>query len=467
MAHLIRPWQVRYEDAKGRRVPKGTPGAKRIRQRARKWYGAGIPGNDADGKPYGKRRVPLASDKNVARQLLADRVLKAERGEAHLEDKATEAARMPLKEHLDGFEAFLRSSPKGITDKQVKQNLQRIRAVLDGCCFTHPGDIDADRVAEYLAGRRGLPRKEGGISTRTSNFYMKAVRQFCRWMCHPKRRYLLFNPLADAEVGHAEADLRHARRDLKPDELVMLLDATGNSAKAFRGLTGPERRLLYLAACGTGFRRSELVSLTPASFDLDADPPTATVARAYVKNRRTVKKTIRQPLPAAVAEALRPFLQGRPPGVPVWAGNWWTKSADMLKLDLEAASVPYVVQGPDGPLYADFHGLRHTYISLMERAGVGMNDAKELARHSTIILTKDRYTHADGAGLAAAVNKLALPGAAAPLHLKDFDPFQLLALLAVAWTALGVLLGDSLVARRVAPDSESEPDTRGPNRTAE
>ena len=147
-----------------------------------------------------------------------------------------------------------------MTDKQVKQNLQRVGDVFDGCGFVWSGDINANKVAAYLAGRRRLPKKDGGISTRTSNFYLKAVRQFCRWLCHPQRRYLPFNPLADAKVGNAEADLRHARRDLRPDELVKLLDAAGESGKAFRGLTGPERRLLYLTACGTGFRRSELVT---------------------------------------------------------------------------------------------------------------------------------------------------------------------------------------------------------------
>ncbi len=207
------------------------------------------------------------------------------------------------------------------------------------------------------------------------------------------------------------------------------------------------------------------MTLTPESFDLDADSPTATVARAYVKNRRTVKKAVRQPLPEAVADALRPFLRNRPAGVPVWPGNWWTKSADMLKGDLEAAGVPHVVQGPDGPRYADFHGLRHTYVSLMERAGVAMNDARELARHSTIVLTKDRCTHADEAGLAAAVNKLDLPGAAAPIALKDFNPAEVVAVLAVALATVRVLLGDALVARRVAQDSESESDSTGPNQT--
>ena len=90
--------------------------------------------------------------------------------------------------------------------------------------------------------------------------------------------------------------------------------------------------------------------MTPESFDLDADPPTATVSRAYIKNRKTAHKTARQPLPAAVAEALRPFLVGKPAGVPVWPGQWWTKGAEMLRGDLEAAGIPYETKGPDGPL---------------------------------------------------------------------------------------------------------------------
>jgi hypothetical protein len=71
MAHLIRPWQVRYV-LDGKRVPAGTPGAARVRQRASKWYGAGIPGQQKG------RRVPLATNKDVARRLLANMVREAE-----------------------------------------------------------------------------------------------------------------------------------------------------------------------------------------------------------------------------------------------------------------------------------------------------------------------------------------------------------------------------------------------------
>ncbi|MGL6194444.1 MAG: hypothetical protein ACRC2T_06430, partial [Thermoguttaceae bacterium] len=37
--------------------------------------------------------------------------------------------------------------------------------------------------------------------------------------------------------------------------------------------------------------------------------------------------------------------------------------------------------------YADFHGLRHTFISNLGKAGVSPKTAQVLARHSTIELT--------------------------------------------------------------------------------
>ena len=36
----------------------------------------------------------------------------------------------------------------------------------------------------------------------------------------------------------------------------------------------------------------------------------------------------------------------------------------MLRGDLAAAGIPYTVEGPDGPLFADFHALRHSFIAL-------------------------------------------------------------------------------------------------------
>src|SRR5262249_4518237 len=73
--------------------------------------------------------------------------------------------------------------------------------------------------------------------------------------------------------------------------------------------------------------------------------------------------------------------------------------------------IPYVVDGPDGPLYADFHALRHTYLTLGGRAGIDLRTLQELAGHSTPTLTA-RYSHRRLYDLAGAVGKLPsfLPG---------------------------------------------------------
>ena len=53
------------------------------------------------------------------------------------------------------------------------------------------------------------------------------------------------------------------------------------------------------------------------------------------------------------------------------------------------AGITYVTD--DG--VADFHSLRHTFISNLVAGGVHPKLAQQLARHSTITLTMDRYSH--------------------------------------------------------------------------
>jgi len=55
---------------------------------------------------------------------------------------------------------------------------------------------------------------------------------------------------------------------------------------------------------------------------------------------------------------------------------------------------------------ADFHALRHTFISNLAQGGVHPKDAQGLARHSTITLTMDRYTHTTRGKLASALEAL-------------------------------------------------------------
>jgi integrase len=145
--------------------------------------------------------------------------------------------------------------------------------------------------------------------------------------------------------------------------------------------------MLYRIAVGTGFRRNEIKSLMPESFDLDADPPTITVEAAYSKRRRRDVQPIRRDL----ADLLRLWLLWKRPGRPaIETSKWnWHRTSDMIKTDLEAAELEYK---DAAGRYADFHSLRHTYITNIGRLPVSMKTHQDLARHSEPSLTM-RYTH--------------------------------------------------------------------------
>jgi len=62
----------------------------------------------------------------------------------------------------------------------------------------------------------------------------------------------------------------------------------------------------------------------------------------------------------------------------------------MIRIDLTAADIDYE---DNSGRFADFHALRHTFISNLARAGVHPRNAEALARHSTIDLRMNVYTH--------------------------------------------------------------------------
>jgi integrase len=430
---------------KTRRVPAGTPGALKVKKKSKKWYGR-VPGK--------RQPVPLSANKVAAQQLLAALVNKTELGRAGILDPFEEHRRRPLADHIGDYRRFLEA--EGNCSEYVAKTYARIGEILDNCGFVFVADLSADKVTEYLHGLRRNPlrpalpfgkdsftpeelkaalggvrppqlarvlRREGlaangngkarryprdtvealqdrfcrGIGISTSNGYLTAIKGFSRWLYQQERTGR--DRLVSLSRLNAKTDLRHERRALAEAELRQLLEAAERSELAVEGLSGRDRRMLYATAMVTGFRASELASLTSTSFDLLSGRPTVTVKAAYSKNRRTSV----QPLPADVACALEVYLVGRSPGQPIWPGAWSKNAAEMLRVDLARASLPY--RDEDGRV-ADFHALRHSYITLLERSGVSPKLAQELARHSDIRLTMNVYTHARLHDLAGAVEGL-------------------------------------------------------------
>jgi len=92
-----------------------------------------------------------------------------------------------------------------------------------------------------------------------------------------------------------------------------------------------------------------------------------------------------------------------PRNTKVFASQINLRWGKMLRRDLEAAGIAYV---DDSGRVADFHSLRHTFISNLARSGALPKVAQNLARHSTVGLTLNTYTHLGIHDERAALEKL-------------------------------------------------------------
>ena len=389
MPSLVRQQKTYYVDANDKRVPKGTPGSKKVREKQPLWYGQGIPGLPP------KKRVPLAADKSAARRMLDDLVRKAERGEAGI--VAPEAAHRPLAPLLEEYRVSL--SRKSGT-QHVTEVVKNAREMLEAADITTLAELRRPETSTAVeAAVWARTKGEDAVSPPTAAKSGKHARQFTRWLWR-KKKLLDHDPLAGMDLP--SQDTQNPRRPLTTDELARLLEVVENSKEDYRGLYGPDRATLYLVAVATGFRAGELAVLTPAHFDLDAEVPVARLGKKDTKN----KKPAEQPLPPAVAARLRAYFVGKPSGGPVWPGTWSEQSAIMFKKDLDRAGIEHATDEGE----ALFHSLRHSYTTLLA-AVAPVKVTQELSRHSTPVLTIGRYAHAGMSEKAEAVGKMAIPGA--------------------------------------------------------
>ena len=119
-------------------------------------------------------------------------------------------------------------------------------------------------------------QSDSGVSIQTSNYYLTAIKGFCRWLVRDRR--MPTNPLTDTSRLNANTDRRRERRSLTVEEFARLIEAT-QSAQPFRELTGRDRAVLYLVASNSGLRESELASLETASYKFLCNPRTVTWRR--------------------------------------------------------------------------------------------------------------------------------------------------------------------------------------------
>lgn len=368
------------------------------------------------------RRVPLAADKTAAQAMLNELVRKVEREKAGLVDPFEEHRNRPLQEHLEAWRAYMLN--KGNTTMHVTEVVRRVKRIAGARGWQTINDISATDVLQALADLRAQ-----GLSICTSNHYLRAVKQFTRWLVRERRN--AEDRLLHLAKQNSNVDRRHRRRVLQPDEFNRLIAAT-KSAPSIEGISGPDRAMMYVLAAWTGFRKGEIGSLTRSSLRLDGDPPTATVAAGYSKRRREDTQVLHPELVRQLKQWLalkqigpRELLFPVSRKVP---GGLERKTDAMIRKDLARARAAWISEAK-GDLeetqrrkdsdfltyennrgeFADFHSLRHLFITNLERAGLSPKMAQTLARHSDIRLTLGIYTHVDVAEQVTAIRSLPGP----------------------------------------------------------
>jgi site-specific recombinase XerC len=344
-----------------------------LRKRGNVWYYRVV---DAAGKQSERRGC---SDKRATEGMAAAAEAESSRVRSGLSDPKVErmaaSERKPINAHLADFVATL--TAKNGDPKHVRQTERYTLRIIDLAGIRSVSGVVPSAVMQAVGTLRGR-----GLSARTINAHLTAAKQFSRWLHRDGR--CLDDPLAGLAKMHEADDRRVVRRPLDPPELRKLIDTARVSAP-WRGMTGMDRSILYLIGAATGFRRSELASLTPASFRLDAKPPMIVCEAGFTKNGTQAE----QPIAESTAAALRPWLESRPDGRPVFA-TLPEKTGRMLKDDLILAGIDPV--DPSGRV-VDMHSLRHGYITALAKAGVPIKTLQTLARHSDPKLTLNTYSH--------------------------------------------------------------------------
>ena len=305
------------------------------------------------------------TDKQVAEKKAQEFIREKEREAAGILEpkRIRDAALRPLAAHLQDYLADLekrnRAGRNGRGGRQLKM---RVTTLLNDCKWNVAQNINADSFIAW----RSCQEK----SARTLNHYLQAMVSFLNWLVRTGR--IKGNPLKFVGKIDERGHLKRTRRALTDDELRRLV-----AGSDWRGL-------VYFVAARTGLRQEELRQLVWDDLRLEEKVP-------YVRVRVVCAKNKTEEHVALVPEICEALKNVRPPkfvptrlvferGVPV---------AKRLRADLEANGIAY--QDELGR-YADFHALRYTWTTFLQRNGIAQRFAMKLLRHSDIRLTAKVYT---------------------------------------------------------------------------
>ena len=271
-----------------------------------------------------------------------------------------------LDEHLARFHQFLLDADK--TPKFADLSQRRLHKLFRIAKASRLREITLEGVQSALSQLR-----LDGRGLKTLNHYGDTAKMFLDW-CRKTER-IAKNPLAELGRYNAKTDLRHERRSISIDEFARLLDAAW-SGRRYSRMTGPVRELCYRFTFITGLRFSEVKAVRADWFDWRL--LTVTIPAKFSKNRKT--KVL--PIDATLANDLMSHIATLdPPDGPVFPLP--KRGYAMIKVDLETANIPYVL---DGKTF-DFHAVRGMTATIHDEIGTPSGVRRELMRHATDSMT--------------------------------------------------------------------------------
>jgi len=274
-----------------------------------------------------------------------------------------DSARKPLAEHLADYVADLearnRAGRRGRGGRLLKGRIVRLMA---GCRWKMAGNITPDTFIAW--------RKQFWASARTLNHYLQGMVSFLNWMERTGR--IKANPLKFVGKVDERGQRKRVRRAFTDEELSKLVNGSGS------------RGIIYFTAARTGLRQEELRQLTWGDLYLGEAMPRVVVRDSVAKNKTTepvclvpeIVEALQAHRPANARQSDLVFAKGVP-------------RACTLQGDAKKNGIAY---RDESGRYADFHALRYTFATFMQRHGVSPRFAMKQMRHSELQETVKGYT---------------------------------------------------------------------------
>lgn len=221
-----------------------------------------------------------------------------------------------------------------------------------------PSDVRGIQRAVVDAEITALTKK---LTRKTAHVHLESIRAFLWWCV--ENSFLQKNPIEFSKSPGVKPTEKRSAVNIA--ELQRLLKNAP-----------PERRILYVIATVTGYRKLELSSLLVRDFNSEAC--TLTLGGEHTKNGEVA----RQILPVAVANELA-----------AWIKETEREPDDSL-LDVSSHIDRYFKQDlgkiPEGRVVV-FHSLRHSTATFLAAAGATQKEVMEWMRHSDPKLSLGQY----------------------------------------------------------------------------